>query len=250
MDKAAIDEAARLLAEARRSGSRLERLPEGNRPANFAEAYAIELACLSAIGDTLAGWKVSVSRTEGVMMGLLVRSRVFGSGARIPSVLFSMRAIEAEIAFQFEQALPPRAAPYSRDEVAAAAIGAPAMEIVDTRFQSFDLTPAFDRAADFMANGALVMGPARRDWREFDFARTAAHIAINGREVVRRVGGHPSRDPLTPAIALVNHLRLTTGVAEGMIVTTGSFTGMHFAPQNCAVAIGFDNFGQATCDLI
>ena len=125
MDKAAIDEAARLLAEARRSGSRLERLPEGNRPANFAEAYAIELACLSAIGDTLAGWKVSVSRTEGVMMGLLVRSRVFGSGARIPSVLFSMRAIEAEIAFQFEQALPPRAAPYSRDEVAAAAIGRP-----------------------------------------------------------------------------------------------------------------------------
>lgn len=250
MDPGAIAEAARLLARARRSGEPLERLPEFCRPRDAAEAYAIEIALLDEIGDSLAGWKVALSPTDGLLIGLLARSRVFESGAQIPSDLFSMRGIEAEIAFRFDRSLPPRAAPYAREEIERAVTALPAIEIVDTRFASYDSTPVIERVADFMSNGAFVTGAARADWRGFDLGELEAHVAIDGQEVIRRVGGHPSRDPLIPAIALVNQLRLSTGASEGMVATTGTFTGMHLVPARRAIEAGFQNFGVVTFVLI
>ena len=245
-----IAEAARRLARARRSGQPLERLPEPCRPRDAGEAYAIELALLRESGEALAGWKVALSADHGLLMGMLVRSRVFASGARIDSQLFAMRGVEAEIAFRFAIGLPARAAPYAREDVEAAVVALPAIEIVDTRFASYEGTPTLERAADFMSNGAFVMGEARADWRKFELTDLEARIAIDGQAVVRRVGGHPSRDPLIPAIALVNQLRQSTGVDEGMLVTTGTYTGMHLANPRCAIEIGFAGFGEARCKLV
>ena len=250
MDADAINEAARLLARARQTRQPLERLPPSCRPGDAGEAYAIELALLREIDETLAGWKVAVSPEYGVLMGLLVRSRVFASGARIPTRDFSMRGVEAEIAFRFVTPLAPRASPYTRADVEASVTALPAIEIVDTRFASYESTPTIERTADFMANGALVIGTARADWRAFDLANIEVRVAIDGQEILRRVGGHPSRDPLLPAIALVNQLRQSTGIAEGTVVTTGSYSGMHLAPLRCAIEIGFAKVGAAACELV
>src|SRR5436305_1501690 len=114
MDADKIREAARRLARARRTGQLIERLPEHCRPRDTTEAYAIELALLEETGETLAGWKVSLTSDHGLMAGLLVASRVYPTGAAIDGGKFSMRGIEVEIAYRFDREFPPRADDYTR----------------------------------------------------------------------------------------------------------------------------------------
>jgi 2-keto-4-pentenoate hydratase len=51
---------------------------------------------------------------------------------------------------------------------------------------------------------------------------------------------------LLPAVALANDLRTTVGIAAGMIVTTGTYTGLHFARPGNVVKATFAGFGGAT----
>src|SRR5207248_28405 len=162
---------------------------------------------------------------------------------------FSMRGIEVEIAYRFDREFPPRADDYTRQEIEQGLTALVGAEIVDTRFTSYDDTPPLERMADFLANGAYVEGPSRADWREFDLAQLEGYVAFDGRDQARRVGGHPSRDPLLPALALVNRLRGSAGVSAGMIVTTGSYAGMSLAPLACSISAGFVGFGEVAFSL-
>ena len=250
MDRDAIDRAAKLLDKARRTGKRLDRLPETSRPRSAVEAYAIQLATVAEMGDSMAGWKVAASAEYGLLIGILVRSRVFEDEAAISSAArMSMRGVEAEIAFRFDQTLPPRELTYERADVEAAVTAFPAIEIVDSRFRDYHGTPVIDRAADFMSNGGFVVGSARDDWRSFDLAKLEARLTIDGVEIVRRVGGHSAGDPLIPAIALANYLRTSTGAPAGMVTTTGTFTGLEFANVNSVVQATFEGFGSVTCQF-
>jgi 2-keto-4-pentenoate hydratase len=60
-----------------------------------------------------------------------------------------------------------------------------------------------------------------------------------------RAGGHPNTDPLLPAIALVNDLRKRSGVCEGQVMTTGTYTGLNFAKPGQTVTASFEGFGWA-----
>ena len=243
MDKAAIERAAELLDDAWRTGDRLDRLPEGARPTSAPEAYAIQLATMARSGDGIAGWKVAISEEYGLLTAILARSRVFADGETIPSRGMSMLGVEAEIAFRFDRPLPPRDRPYERAEIEAAVTAFPAIEIVDTRFRDYDGTPVIERAADFMSNRGFVIGTARTDWRAFDLAGLEASVSIDGVEIVRRIGGHAAGDPLRPAIAFVNAMRSTSGVSAGMMVTTGTYTGLEFARADSQVRASFEGFG-------
>jgi 2-keto-4-pentenoate hydratase len=247
MDKDATTIAAGMLGDARRSGRLIDRLPPLLRPQNSAEAYAIQLETTALTGDSMAGWKVAESPDYELLIGILLRSRVFADGAAISSAGMAMIGVEAEIAFRFDQALPPRERAYERAEVEAATTAFVAIEIVDSRFKDYQGTPLIERAADFMSNGAFVSGAVRQDWRSFDLAGLEACLAIDGVEIVRQVGGHASGDPLVPAIALCNRLRLSSGIAAGQVVTTGSFTGLQFAKPNSVVSATFAGFGAAHC---
>lgn len=250
MDAQAMERAARLLAQAWRSKQPLERLPEDCRPRDGAEALAIQAAVLAELGESVAGWKAAIVPERGLMIGLVPRSRVFASGADIPSDLFSMLGIEAEIAFRFDRGLPPRAAPYERGEIEDAVTAFPAIELVDTRYPSYERAHFLDRAADFLSNGGFVAGSAQPDWQSFDLELIEASVTIDGEERVRRSGGHASRDPLLPAIALVNHLRLTTGVPAGAFVTTGTYTGLELAGPRSAVEARFEDFGAVVFQFV
>jgi len=250
MDAQAIEQAAHLLAQAWRSGERLERLPEACRPRDGAEALAIQTAVFAELGESVAGWKAAILPEGGLMIGLIAHSRVFADGAAIPANLFSMLGLEAEIAFRFERDLPPREAPYERGEIEEAVTAFAAIEIVDTRFPSYQQAHFYDRAADFLSNGGFVAGTARPDWQAFDLETIEATLTIDGEERVRRSGGHASRDPLLPAIALVNHLRLTTGAPAGAFVTTGTYTGLEIAAAGDTVEAGFEGFGTASLRFV
>ncbi len=245
MDKAETEGAAAALADAHRGGSRLTRLPPTQRPASGDEAYAIGLAMVARLGEPVAGWKVALTPDFGVLAGIIVGSRVFRNGATVSSAAMPMLGVEAEIAFHVDRALPARRAEYDHAEVAAAVTAFAAIEIVDTRYRDYAGTPGIERAADFMSNGGLVVGDRRPDWQALDLAGLEARLLVDDAEIVRRTGGHATRDPLIPAIALANYLRDKGGIAAGRVITTGTYTGLSYARPGSKVQATFAGFGSA-----
>jgi 2-keto-4-pentenoate hydratase len=245
MNDADIGRAAELLADAHRTGTRLSRLPEASRPRDGDAAYAISRATAGRLGETIAGWKVAVTPDFGVLAGIMLGSRIFANGAAVPAALVPMLGVEAEIAFRFDRALPAQAGDYDRAAIEAAVTAFAAIEIVDTRYRDYAGTPAIERAADFMSNGGFVTGDARPDWRTLDLAGLEARLMVDGVEIVRQTGGHATKDPLIPAIALANYLRTRGGIAAGQVVTTGTYTGLNYAKPGSVVRAEFAGFGAA-----
>jgi 2-keto-4-pentenoate hydratase len=245
MDAAAIKRAAKMLTEARWPGERRERLPAELRPRSMDEAYAIQLAMVAELGESVAGWKVASVEGLGLLMGIILSSRTFKSPAVVPAVQVPLLGAEAEIAFRFDATLSRRDEPYSRDDVEAATTALAAIEIVDSRFRDYSGTPPIERAADFMSNGGLVVGTIRDDWRSIDLVGIEACLLVEDVEIVRRAGGHATKDPLILAIALSNELRRYDGIRAGQIVTTGTYTGLNYANPGSRVRAGFQGFGSA-----
>ncbi len=246
MNRESIDQAAALLAQARRSRVLLDALPASCRPRDVDEAHAIQEATVAALGETVAGWKVGSPIDGKVVRGAIIRSRVSASGGAIAAADVPLGGVEAEVAFRIDRDLPPRERPYEYAEVAAAVTAFPAIEIVDSRFCDYRGAPLIERLADCMSNGAFVQGATASRWRELDLARLDARIEIGGEVVVRRIGGHPAGDPLLPAVELVNDLRRRDGVRAGQIMTTGTYTGLNFAKPGQRVSAVFEGFGAAS----
>lgn len=244
MDQEAIRQAAGLLIGARTSGVLLDGLPVACRPRDVDDAHAIQDAMVAALGETVAGWKVGTTPEGRVVRGALLRSRIIPSGGAIAAAQVPLLGIEAEIAFRFDRAFEPRVLAYKYTEVAAAVTAFPAIEIVDSRYKDYRGTSLIERIADFVSNGAFVEGEAQLLWHRFDLSRLDVRLEIDGEVVVQHVGGHPSGDPLLPAIELVNDLRHTSGVEAGRVMTTGTYTGLKFAKGGQRVRAVFEGFGS------
>jgi 2-keto-4-pentenoate hydratase len=242
----AIDGAARMLSESRRSRQLLDALPDALRPATLEDAHAIQEATATQLAESIAGWKVSATPDGRVARGALLRSRLYASGCRIAAAAVPLLGVEAEIAFRFDRDLPPRERPYDYDEIAAAVTALPAIEVVDSRFRGYPNAPLLDRIADCMSNGAFVYGEAQQRWRDFDLEALDVELVVDDHSIVHRSGGHPTRDPLLPAVALVNDLRSSSGVLAGQIVTTGTYTGLNFAKPGQIVVATFAGFGSVS----
>jgi 2-keto-4-pentenoate hydratase len=246
----AIDDAARLLSESRRTRQLLDGLPEALRPATLNDAHAIQEATATHLSDSIAGWKVSATPDGRVARGALLRSRLHASGSRIAAAAVPLLGVEAEIAFRFDRDLPPRERPYDYEEIAAAVTALPAIEIVDSRFRGYPDAPLLDRIADCMSNGAFVYGELQDGWRDFDLETLDVELLVDDRSIVHRSGGHPTKDPLLPAVALVNDLRSSTGVRGGQIVTTGTYTGLNFAKPGQTVVATFAGFRAVSVQFL
>ena len=239
---AAIEEATRLLIAARHSGDLLATLPPACRPTDTAEAHAIQDATVAALSDAVAGWKIALAPDATVMRGVLLRSRVMASPAHMKAAQVPLLGVEAEIAFHFDRALAPRERDYSHAEVAQAVTAFAAIEVVDTRFTSYANTPPLQRLADFMSNGAFVHGAMQADWRKLDLANLHVRLTLDDKVITERIGGHVTQDPLIPAVALVNELRKQGGVPAGMVMTTGTYTGLNYAKPGQTAVVSFDGF--------
>jgi len=246
MDAHATAEAVALLVGARRTGKKPESLPESCRPRTVDEAHAIQDAVATELGEAVAGWKVATTPEGHVVHGGVLPSRVARSGATLPSSRTPLLGVEAEIAFRFDRALPPRATAYTYDEVASAVTAFMAIEVVDSRYSTYPKTPLLDRVADFHSNGAFVQGEPIGSWRGLDLVNLDVELLIDGQSTVRKVGGHSAKDPLLPAVSLVNDLRLHRGIEAGKFVTTGTYTGLVFAKPGQSVQATFHGVGSVS----
>lgn len=245
MDELATKRAAEMLLRAHVDAAPLKELPEDCRPATPAEGHALQDRLLAMLGEEVVGYKVAITPQGDTLRGAILASRLHDSPARLGSETLSPFGVEAEIAFRLNAGLPPRDRDYTRAEIAEAVTAMPAIEVVSTRFSDYTETPVLHRLGDCMSNGALIIGAERRDWREFDFETITVRLTLNNKAVVSSKGGHQNADPLLPAVALANAFRHGKGLDAGLILTTGTFTGLTIAGPRTTVNVGFDDFGEA-----
>jgi 2-keto-4-pentenoate hydratase len=255
MDQDKVVQAARLLAEARRTGVPIKELPEECRPTAAAEANAICAETTRLLGEEIGGWKITFlyKPREVPFLCHLFKALIFDSPARVPARLTPSLCIESEITFRLLADLPPRAAVYKPEEVAAAVEACPSMEIVDTRFDTRYKTvrqrlneraTLIEANADYITSGAFVVGQGVKSWREIDFSVVRVRMTADDKTVFESIGGHAFRDPFLPVVVMANELRRGPGLKAGQLVATGSFAGFFPVQIGQRIVSNFEGVGQ------
>ena len=231
-----IETAARRLLDARRTRTRVSLADLALDAAE--DAYAVQDLVVQSLGP-IGGWKVGAKGIDRVpTCAPLTAAGILESPATLADGAWRARGVETELAVRFDHDLPERDAPYTRAEVEAA-IGAvlPAIEVVETRLLEFPAAPPLAMLADMGAHGALVLGAAI-DFRRglLNTAQLAAQQWFGDKEVASSVGGNPAIDLGRVLVWLANHCAgRGLGLRQGQVVTTGSCTGMLFAPEGSRV---------------
>lgn len=234
-------EAARCLIDAR-AGQLLADLPSSCRPRDEADAYAVQEAVMAELGP-VGGFKVGAAGPDAPpSCAPMLASGIIASPADLPASRFTYRYVESEIAFVLGQDLPPRAAPYTRAETAAAIATAHAgLEVLQSRFADPDRVDGLCRLADCIQHGAYVLGAARRDWQQIDFSRLSVTQHIGATQM--QAQGNPAGDMLRLVQFLANGgAHRFGGLRAGQVITCGSWTGKTLAAPGQEVSCRFAGF--------
>jgi 2-keto-4-pentenoate hydratase len=261
MDRTKVVEAARLLAEARRTGTPIKELPQEVRPVVAADSNAIASEITKIVGEEIAGWKITFlyKPREVPFQCQLFASRTFASPAKIPVSLTPSLCIEPEITFKLLADLPSRIKLYRPEEVAELVEACPSMEVVDTRFDTKYRTirqrlneraTMVEAYADHITNGAFIVGKGLKDWRNVDFATMRVRMSADDKTIVETVGGHAFIDPFLPVVVLANQLRRGPGMKAGQVVATGSFSGFFPVEIGQQIVAEFEGVGSATAMFV
>jgi 2-keto-4-pentenoate hydratase len=255
MTEAQIEEAVLLLLAARGDHRRLEAFPESCRPASFDDGYSIQEAFVKAWAVPVAGYKIGCTSAEtqkllgapGPFPGRVFAPVRLDSPASVSAKAFHKLGVEPEFAFTLARDLPPRASAYTRDTVAeaVAAVHA-AIEIVDARWADWMKVGVTSILADNGANGALVLGPALKDWRRIDLVKAKGVLTFDGRKIAEGTGAVVLGNPLDALTWLANDLsRRGFGLKAGDAVTTGTIANLYFAEPGMRVVADFGAIGKA-----
>lgn len=200
-------------------------------PVELERAYEIQKAAMAlryARGEQRIGIKMGfTSRAKMVQMGIneliwgrLTDGMLVEDGGTLDFARFVHPRVEPEIAFLLNKPLSGKVTPLAA--LAAVAGIAPALEIIDSRYENFKFSLT-DVVADNSSSSALVVGP----WSSpsLDFSNLGMILEVDG--VARQIGssaailGHPIR-------SLVAAARLAEAAGEplraGDIVMAGGAT--------------------------
>ena len=261
MDQVKAVEAAKLLAEARRTGVPIKELPAEIRPVVAADSNQIGAEVTKMLGAEIAGWKITFlyKPREVPFQHPIYKNLMFSSPAKVPVSLTPSRFIEPEITFRLTKDLPARDKLYTHEEVASAVDACPSMECVDTRFDTQHKTirqrlneraTLVEAYADNQTNGAFVIGDPIKNWRDIDFGAVKVRMSADGKTIVETVGGHAFTDPFPPVVVLANYLRKGPGLKAGQVVATGSFSGFFPVELGQQIVTEFEGIGKATATFV
>jgi len=251
MDLKLVQCAATILADARRHSRQIDHLPEECRPRSLEEARAIHEAVIAQLGDRIVGWKVGAkSPKHPASVAPLMHSLVLQSPATISSKALSLFGIEAEVAFRFSKDMPKRVDPYGQDEVIDAIASVhPVIEVMESRYSDFLKVDWLSIVADNITNGYLIVGPAIADWQKLDLMQPQITVRENGRLLALGIGNNGG-DPYRLLTDLANYAAAReAGLKKGMIVTTGTCTGITFSQRGRTVDAAFKRMGNVQVSL-
>jgi 2-keto-4-pentenoate hydratase len=259
LDKDQIAAASRVLVQHWRDGSKLDALEQRLRPQSRADGYAIQATLETQSLGNLFGWKIAATSVSGQrhinvtgpLAGRIMSDTVIADGGTASMKGNEMRVGEPEFAFRMGRDLPPRAAPYTADEVLAAVDSFhPAIEIPDSRFADFANAGEAQLIADNACAHLFVLGAATTaNWRAMDLVEERPEITLRGERYIGH-GKNVLGDPRAALAWLANELSgLGITLRAGQVVTTGTChpplpiaAGDHFAVDFGAlgkVSVGF-----------
>lgn len=242
--------AARLLGAY--SPGRLVPVPNDLALADESEAYAIQARVAASLG-TPCGWKLG-----GIVRGEAPRySRLFSelcrpSPARFSHDEFHRVYLEPELAVVLAEPIPARDAPYGLEEVVAciASLHA-AIELVDSRFETWPEVPPLWQLADGLSHGAFVLGSGTSPSGLGRMRDAAYRLCLDDEEVLAGEGGHPGGDPAELLVSMINaRIRASgQGFAAGEVITTGTFAGVIPMLPGQRASLRFMGIGEVDLEL-
>ncbi len=255
MDHALKLELARLLAGLRRDRRQQSGLDQRLVPANAAEAYAVAALVEQELARPVLGWKIAAFKQElqrQLRADAPIYGRVYECMPSPGEVLFASQCSpipEAEYQALLGSDLPPRARPYSIDEVTEAVASLhPGLELAECSFIHDSAFPPLSAVlADGSGAGTLVYGPAIEDWKQRDLVDQPVILRRNG-EAVRQGTAREFLDhPMVPLTWLANALSQTgIGLKAGQMISTGTLTGMLKPRQGEHYTADFGDFGSVS----
>lgn len=246
-----IDQAAHHLLAARQAKTPGPCIPETYRPTDTDAAIAIQERVLELLGQTVGGWKCGTPNplTGPIVAALPASAILRSSPCAVPGV---MGQIEPEIAFVIAHDLPPRAIPYTDEEIRAA-IGEARMvlELITTRYADKASATPTEVLADAYNHHGLFIGPVIPNVLDHDLERLHVTVRTAAGTLFDKVHPHPSGHPLKSLTWLVHFLNgRGQGLKAGEIVTTGSYAGIVEAPLGVPIHAELNGLGSLEVVLI
>jgi 2-keto-4-pentenoate hydratase len=186
-------------------------------------------------------------RTDSPIYGRVFAGDVRPSPVTVVHAALCSPIPEAEYEALLGTDLPPRAAPYTREEVTEAVASLhPGIELAECRFVHDDHFPPLAAIlADGSGGGIICYGPPIEGWRERDIVHQEAVLTCNG---VRRRSGSAAPaigHPIESVTWLANELSRTgIGLKAGQMISTGTLTGMLRPRPGETFVADFGPFGR------
>lgn len=210
-----------------------------------------------ASGRRVCGRKIGVTskavqRQVGVDQpdfGTLFSDTEYGDGAEVEACRLIQPRVEAEVALVLEEGLDD--APHGFAQVLkAVAFALPAIEIVDSRIERWDIS-IVDTVADNASCGAYVLGSRPVSLSAFDARTVPMRMTVDGQEVSAGAGSACLGNPIHAARWLADTLcRRGIPLRAGDVVMTGALGPM--APISAGRSVGADlgPLGTVTATLV
>ena len=255
-----IQEMAAGIWQAEQSGNWTTAVSRRFPDADVADAYRIGLAVRDlklAAGHRVRGHKVGLtSRPMRELMnatepdyGFLYDHWFELEGASIPHARLNRPLVEMELAFVMGDEL---AGPgvNAADVIRATDFILPALEVVDTRFDSRGPNMLVDSIADAASCGFVVLGGNPLALGDLDVRRLSAALSINGEVMESGSASAVMSNPINAVVWLANKLsEFDIAMQPGDVILSGSFVkAIPFAAGDTIVAL-FDQLGEVTLKI-
>jgi 2-keto-4-pentenoate hydratase len=251
-----LREAGARLGDAWLAARDLVAFPDELRARSRAEAYAIQDFMAETIRQPITGWKLGATSLamraraghDGAIIGRIFDSVTFQTPATLPVARFPGARVECEFAFRLREALPPRAQPWPREELAGRAELHLAVEIIGNRYPKG--AGAFrpgtnDEIADNGAGIGFVFGPAVPGWQALSLRDLFIDIRVDDDEPAENFLGLDRCDPvdaLLQAATTLGERNIT--IEAGQYVSTGAATDPRPVKPGSTVSARFGNLGR------
>jgi 2-keto-4-pentenoate hydratase len=224
-----IDDLAKNLAEAWRTGGTTPLSIAEKAPSSRAEAYAVQDRMAELIGGKVAGWKVGATVRavqifeghDGPLPGRVFADRYFDSPAKFPANKVHGPKVECEYAMRLIKDLPHSSTPVKPADLVGILTFHPSIELAAGRYAPGTgnrASTTFDGIADNGGAGAVVLGAAVTNWRDLAFAAMPIDARIDGSPPIQMYDPHYRRHPLEVTAEIFSDLR-----ARGVELLAGTF---------------------------